>query len=137
MSNNFPHPSGVNEDLQPRLILGLATLGLLPTVFASDCIADVVGSGTSTYLWGLVSIIWIAIAGLGNMPKPIQTLTMTGLTCGGVFIVTGAILTAIIEGKVFAYLLPTSLVSVIVGMTIWGALCGGIAYVFRVARMTK
>lgn len=137
MNSNFPHPSGVNEDLNPRLIVMLGLLGLVPTIFASDGIADHVGSDTPTYLALLVGLVWIAVVGLGNMPKPIQTLTMTGLTCGGLFIVIGAILTAIIEGQIFFYLLPLELVSVIIGATIAGAVCGVLAYAIRVARMMK
>lgn len=92
MTNNIS-PAPVPTPRQPLpwlLILGLSSLCLLWPLTALTGLLGQGGPRALTII-GVTGIVWIATVGLGRVPRPILTLTITGLVSGFIALVLAGI----------------------------------------------
>ncbi|WP_157002206.1 hypothetical protein [Agromyces laixinhei] len=80
-TSSTPRPS-----LPWLLILGLSSLSLLWPLTALTGIAGE-GRTRAFIILGISAVIWIGTVGLGRVPRPILTLTLTGVAYGFVALV--------------------------------------------------
>ena len=82
----------------------------------------------------VISLIWIAAAGLSNVPDPLWTLVFTGLTYGVLAIVLSAVLSPILTGELqgpLATRAGVGVLGVLVVNALWGAITGAIDLLLR------
>lgn len=72
------------------LIIGLASLSLLWPLTSQWQLGQ--GLPRAAALLGLTAAVWVGVVGVGRIPRPVLTLTLTGLLHGVIGLVTGWIL---------------------------------------------
>ncbi|WP_139416391.1 hypothetical protein [Agromyces laixinhei] len=72
------------------LILGLSSLSLLWPLTALTGIAGE-GAPRAFLILGIIAVVWVGTVGLGRVPHPILTLTLTGVTSGFIALVLAGI----------------------------------------------
>jgi hypothetical protein len=72
------------------IVAGLASLSLLWPLSALTG----VGSGVprALVIIGVTALVWIGVVGLGRVPRPVLTLTLTGVGYGAIGIIVAAFL---------------------------------------------
>lgn len=106
------------------LILGLGALALLQGLGRHLGLSNLLGAGTAAFLLiAVVTVAWISVVGWGRVPRPILTLTLTGLTASFYVIVLSAVLSPVLTGALqgpLAY--PIAIIPVVIIHTGWGFL---------------
>lgn len=66
------------------VVAGLAALFLLWPLTGLTGLTGLLGTGAPRALLiiGLTAVVWIGVVGLGRVPRPVLTLTLTGLAYG-------------------------------------------------------
>ncbi|NLP82510.1 hypothetical protein HF576_01485 [Microbacterium sp. CFH 90308] len=88
-----PHPASPPMPARGRIswasVIGFGTLGLLWPVLRLVRLDAVIGD-TGTALVALVAtlLVWILGAGFGDVPRPVLTLTLSGVLSGALVIAT-------------------------------------------------
>lgn len=133
-------PTGPNQ--QPKqaqplhwpVAIGLGSLAALWPLADLTGLNDVLGQpATPLLILAMVTAIWVAVVGLGRVPRPVLTLTITGITYGVLIILLGAVFGDRGEGV-------SGVISVIasafelVQATVFGAFAGLIAYAVQSLR---
>ena len=74
-------------------VLGFGTLGLLWPLLRLLGLETVIGGlGTALTAFLGTALVWVLGAGLGNVPRPVVTLTLSGVLFGGLVIATTVLL---------------------------------------------
>src|SRR5690606_13008245 len=128
-----PRPSLDPKAVRWPLVFGLAAVGLIRPVASIAGIRDVVDATVAALgLTVLVSLIWILVVGLSQVPQPFLTLVFTGLVYAGYTLVLGVILSSLLEGGLMGPVTnPIAIVAVVVSHAIWGGVCGLLALLIR------
>jgi hypothetical protein len=76
------------------VIAGLAALALL---WPLSGLTGLFGTGAPRALTivGITAVVWIAVVGLGRVPRPVLTLTLTGVAYGLVTVLLGLLVPAL------------------------------------------
>lgn len=83
-------PSHPRRPLPWLLIIGLASLSLLWPLTSQWQLGQ--GLPRAAALLGLTAVVWIGVVGVGRIPRPVLTLTLTGLLHGLIGMVVGWVL---------------------------------------------
>lgn len=80
-------PSRLPPPVRPRVSWGAATgfgiLGLLWPILRLVGLESLIGaSATAVVALAITSVIWVLGAGLGHVPRPVLTLTLSGVISG-------------------------------------------------------
>lgn len=118
----------VRPGLSWLLILGLASLSLLWPLTALIGIGQ--GAPRALTLVAVVAVIWIGVVGFGRVPRPVLTLTLTGLGYGIISMVVAAILSGV-DGPIW-----TVFVALFID-TFWGAIAGLLALAIQQMRKAR
>lgn len=105
------------------VVAGLATLALL---WPLTGLTGVLGTGTPRAFAtiGLTAAVWIGVVGLGRVPRPVLTLTLTGVAYGLVTVALGLLVPVLggfgpgADGPAWA------IVPALLNDAFWGALAG-------------
>lgn len=94
MSPESDPPSGPHRGrISWTAVLGFGTLGLLwPLLRLVGAESLVGGLGTALIAFLATFVVWVIGAGFGDVPRPIATLTLSGLVYGGLLAVSGALM---------------------------------------------
>lgn len=130
-------PSPQPKQAQPLhwpVAIGLGSLAALWPLAELTGVNDALGQPAAPLLiMAAVAATWVAVVGLGRVPRPVLTLTITGITYGVLIVLLGAIFGNRGEGV-------NGLISVIasgfelVQSTVFGAVAGLIAYAVQSLR---
>lgn len=105
------------------VVAGLATLALL---WPLTGLTGVLGTGAprAIAVIGITAAVWIGVVGLGRVPRPVLTLTLTGVAYGLVATALG-ILVPVLAGFGPGSVGPAwSVVPVLLVYSLWGAVVG-------------
>lgn len=83
-------PSHPRRPLPWLLIIGLASLSLLWPLTSQWQLGQ--GLPRAAAVLGLTALVWIGVVGVGRIPRPVLTLTLTGLLHGLIGMVVGWVL---------------------------------------------
>lgn len=86
-----PRPSPSRPPLPWLLIIGLASLALLWPLTALWEFGQ--GAPRALALLGLTAAVWIGVVGVGRIPRPVLTLTLTGVLHGLLGLLLGGVIT--------------------------------------------
>lgn len=92
-----PHATGIGHApaksrLNWPIALGLGSLALLWPLVELTGVGDALGRpATPLAILAAVALTWVAVVGLGRVPRPVLTLTITGVTYGALVIVMGSV----------------------------------------------
>lgn len=111
------------------LVLGLGAVALVRPLARITGVADALGTPAGPLLLtGLVTIVWVAVAGLGHVPRPVLTLVLAGLTYGICVIPLSAVLSTLLTGTVQGpFAVPFAVVPVLLTNALWGLVAGVLA----------
>lgn len=111
------------------LVLGLGALALIRPLARINGLADAIGSPAGPVLLTvLVTLVWVAIVGLGGVARPVLTLTLTGLAYGLYVIPLSAVLSIVLEGTLAGPVaMPLAIIPLLLINAAWGALAGVLA----------
>jgi hypothetical protein len=105
------------------VVAGLAAMALL---WPLTGLTGLFGTGAPRALTivGLTAVVWIAVVGLGRVPRPVLTLTLTGVAYGLVTMLLGLLVPALggfggPSGAAAWTVIPELLMN-----AVWGALAG-------------
>lgn len=74
-------------------VAGFGTLGLLWPLLRLLDLATLIGElGTALVAFLGTALVWVLGAGLGNVPRPVVTLTLSGVLFGGLLLATTVML---------------------------------------------
>lgn len=74
------HPAAASRRLNCPLIAGLAALALLWPLAELTGVPR--GFGRAAVILSIIAMCWIGVVGFGRFPRPVLTLTLTGLGAG-------------------------------------------------------
>lgn len=124
----------VRPGLSVKLVLGLAAIGLIRPLMR---ISGFDLPGGQWVLTGLVTLVWVGMAGLGRVRRPVLTLLLAGLTYGLYIIPISAVVSILLTGSVQGPVaLPIAIIPILVINTIWGAGAGLLALAVQNLRHT-
>ncbi|MFJ3406611.1 hypothetical protein [Promicromonospora sp. NPDC090134] len=107
------------------LVAGLSALALLwPLTGLTGALGT--GAPRALTIIGLTAAVWIGVVGLGRVPRPVLTLTLTGLAYGLVATLIGT-LVPVLSGFGPGGGPAWTLVPALALDTMWGALAGLVA----------
>jgi len=116
------------------LIIGLGALALIRPfvrIVGHQLDADL-GAATPIAITLIISVIWIAVVGLGKTRQPVVTLLFTGLTYAVLSIILSGVLSPIIDGRLEGPLAnPIAIVPVLLTNALWGLAAGGLALLIQ------
>ncbi|TWG90947.1 hypothetical protein L615_008600000140 [Nocardioides sp. J9] len=76
-------PNRPRRGLAWPVVAGLGSLGLLWPVLRLAGFESVAGGfGTALAAYGATLVVWVAVAGLGGVPRPVATLALAGVVHG-------------------------------------------------------
>lgn len=108
-----------------QAVLGLGALVLMWPLTSLTGVAAVIGAPARAF--GVIVVIgatWIGVVGLGRLPRPILTLTLTGVAGGGYLLLADLVAGAGVSGGLSLVALPFLLLDLIGGGAAWGVLAG-------------
>jgi hypothetical protein len=123
-----PQPTNARQARSPNWLvaLGLASLALLWPLVELTGVSDVLGRpATPLLILAAVFGTWVAVVGLGRVPQPVLTLTVTGLTYGVLVILLGVVFGD--RGEVNGVILVIAGVFELGQATVFGAIAGLLA----------
>ncbi len=131
-----PSVAGMNtfRSLRWLLIVGLGALALIRPVV--NIVEDQLGvSGPpamSLIITAVISVIWIAVVGLGRIAQPVLTLLFTGLVYAVFAAILSGILSPILTGELQGpFASPIAIIPLLLVNTVWGLAAGGLALVVQ------
>ena len=118
------------------LVLGLGAIALVrPLARITGADESLGAPAGSLLLTLLVTAVWVAIVGLGRVPRPVLTLTLAGLVYGLAVVPLSAVastaLTGTLQGPIAV---PFAIVPILATNAVWGAVAGLLAVAVRSAR---
>ena len=117
-------------------MLGLGAIALVrPLARITGADESLGAPAGSLLLTLLVTAVWVAIVGLGRVPRPVLTLTLAGLVYGLAVVPLSAVastaLTGTLQGPIAV---PFAIVPILATNAVWGAVAGLLALAVRSAR---
>lgn len=93
-SSPRPQPAPKAPAVPWAVVAGLSALALL---WPLTGLTGVLGTGAprAFVILGVTAAVWIGVVGLGRVPRPVLTLTLTGLAYGLVGVVLGQLVPAL------------------------------------------
>ncbi|HLS63732.1 MAG TPA: hypothetical protein VK060_10165 [Ruania sp.] len=128
-----PHPpTGSPGTRRPPIVwqavLGLGALVLLWPLTSLTGLADVIGAPARALLVvALVGAAWVGVVGFGRLPRPVLTLTLTGMAGGGYLLLADLLVGTGASGGLGAVAVPFLLLDLVGGGALWGVLAGLLA----------
>lgn len=123
MSSTPPRPSSL-------LILGLGLLALvrpLASIVVEQSGHDL-GAAPRLLLTAAITLVWVAVVGLGRAPRPLLTLVLAGLVYAVAAIVLSGILSPLLLGHPSGPLAqPLAIVPMLLVNALWGLIAGLLA----------
>ena len=123
MSSTPPRPSSL-------LILGLGLLALvrpLASIVVEQSGHDL-GAAPRLLLTAAITLVWVAVVGLGRAPRPLLTLVLAGLVYAVAAIVLSGILSPLLLGHPSGPLAqPLAIVPMLLANALWGLIAGLLA----------
>lgn len=117
-----PSPAGPTIPVPWAVIAGLAAMALL---WPLSGLTGLFGTGAPRALTivGITAVVWIAVVGLGRVPRPVLTLTLTGVAYGLVTVLLGLFVPALggFGGPSGA---AWTMIPELIMNALWGALAG-------------
>src|SRR5699024_1967532 len=108
-----------------QAVLGLGALVLLWPLTSLTGVAAAIGPATRALsVIALIGATWIGVVGLGRLPRPILTLTLTGMAGGGYLMLADLVAGAGVSGGLGLVALPFLILDLIGGGAAWGVLAG-------------
>ncbi|ALU39013.1 hypothetical protein AS188_03790 [Kocuria flava] len=111
------------------LVLGLGAVALVRPLARITGAAEGLGAPAGPLLLtGLVTLVWVGVAGLGRVPRPVLTLVLAGLLYGICVIPLSAVLSTVLTGTVQGPVaVPIAVVPVLLTNALWGLVAGLLA----------
>lgn len=132
-----PRPQPTPSDTPTRagiswpLVAGLASMALLWPLTGLTGIGGT-GAPRALAIVALTAVVWIGVVGFGRVPRPVLTLTMTGLASGVVALLVSTLLGGVgLAGEGAAAWTAVPALAMDAG---WGALAGVVALGVQKAR---
>ena len=123
MSSTPPRPSSL-------LILGLGLLALvrpLASIVVEQSGHDL-GAAPRLLLTAAITLVWVAVVGLGRAPRPLLTLVLAGLVYAVAAIALSGILSPLLLGHLSGPLAqPLAIVPMLLVNALWGLIAGLLA----------
>lgn len=92
-SRNPASPDRDRRRVNWGAVVGFGTLGLLWPLLRLLGLGTLIGElGTALAAFLATALVWVLGAGLGNVPLPVVTLTLSGVLFGGLLIATTVLL---------------------------------------------
>ncbi len=86
----------------------------------------------------VVTVVWVAVVGLGRVARPLLTLVMTGISYGVLSIILSGVLSPILTGELQGPLaMPIAIVPVLITNAIWGLVAGALALLVQHLRTSR
>ncbi|WP_166843921.1 hypothetical protein [Isoptericola sp. BMS4] len=130
------HPSPQHPAPQPRpgipwaVVAGLASMALLWPLTALTGIGGT-GAPRALTIVAITAVVWIGVVGFGRVPRPVATLTLTGLAFGVVAMLVSMLFGGVgMPGDGAAW----TVIPALAMDTVWGALAGLVALAVQKAR---
>ncbi|MFC8800510.1 hypothetical protein ACFT2C_22490 [Promicromonospora sp. NPDC057138] len=119
-----PSPPAPTAPLVPwGVVAGLAALALLwPLTGLTGVLGD--GAPRAFAVLGITAAVWIGVVGLGRVPRPVLTLTLTGVAYGLVTAALGLLVPALGGFGPGAGGPAWAVIPVLLTDAFWGALAG-------------
>lgn len=119
------------------LAVGLGLVGLARPI--TNTVLDQIGVDPGPVVplgWTLlITLLWVAVVGLGRVPRPLLTLTLAGLVYGLSALLLSGILSPLLLGRLEGPLAhPIAIVPMLVTNTLWGLVAGALALAIQRAR---
>ena len=132
MTSTPPRPSSL-------LILGLGLLALVRPL--ASIVVEQSGHELDAVprllLTAAITLVWVAVVGLGRAPRPLLTLVLAGLVYAVVAIVLSGILSPLLLGHLSGPLAqPLAIVPMLLVNALWGLIAGLLALAVRRLRGT-
>lgn len=131
-----PSVAGMNtlRSLRWLLIVGLGALALIRPVV--NIVEDQLGvSGPPAVpliITAVISVIWIAVVGLGRIAQPMLTLLFAGLVYAVFAAILSGILSPILTGELQGpFASPIAIIPLLLINAVWGLAAGGLALVVQ------
>ena len=121
-------PATFRPGLSWLLILGLASLSLLWPLTTLIGIGQ--GAPRALILITVIAVVWISVVGFGRVPRPVLTLTLTGLSYGVISMVVATFFGGV-DGPIW-----TVFAALFVD-TFWGAIAGLLALAIQQMRKPR
>lgn len=131
-----PRPGGAPPRVSWPLVLGLGAIALVRPLARITGADETLGSPAgSLLLTVLVTAAWVAIVGLGRVPRPVLTLTLAGLAYGLAVVPLSAVASTALTGTLQgAAAVPFAVVPILATNAAWGAVAGLLALAVRSLR---
>ena len=132
-TNPVPHPSagppgGTRRPIAWQAVLGLGALVLLWPLTSLTGLAGAIGAPARALLViALIGAAWVGVVGFGRLPRPVLTLTLTGVASGGYLLVADLLVGTGASGGLGAVAVPFLLLDLVGGGALWGVLAGLLA----------
>ncbi|WP_129785124.1 hypothetical protein [Promicromonospora panici] len=108
------------------VVAGLSTLALLwPLTGLTGALGT--GAPRALTIIGITAVVWIGVVGLGRVPRPVLTLTLTGVAYGLVTVALGLLVPALggFDGPGGSAAEPAwTIIPALLSDAFWGALAG-------------
>lgn len=124
-------PAPARDGISWPLVAGLASTALLWPLTGLTGIGGT-GAPRALGIVALTAVVWIGVVGLGRVPRPVLTLTMTGLASGVVTLLVSTLFGGVgLGGEGAAAWTAVPALAMDAG---WGALAGVVALGVQKAR---
>ena len=123
MTTTPPRPSSL-------LILGLGLLALVRPLasIVVEQSGHELGAAPRLLLTAAITLVWVAVVGLGRAPRPLLTLVLAGLVYAVAAIVLSGILSPLLLGHLSGPLAqPLAIVPMLLVNALWGLIAGLLA----------
>ncbi|MFC7404501.1 hypothetical protein [Georgenia alba] len=141
----IPHPDPAafhgqaGPHLRWSLVIGLGALALARPLVRITGVADALPTPVVALgLTMLITLVWVAVVGIGRAPRPVLTLTLAGLAYAACSIALSAVLSPVMTGTLQGPLAtPVAIVPMLATNAIWGAVAGVLALLVQRLRGTR
>lgn len=111
-----------------QAVAGLGALVLLWPLTSLTGIAGAIGAPARALLViGLIGAAWIGVVGFGRLPRPVLTLTLTGMAGGGYLLLADLLVGTGVSGGAGVVAAPFLLLDLVGGGALAGVLAGLVA----------
>jgi hypothetical protein len=119
-------PPRIRPAVNWLLVLGLGAVALVRPLARITGATDGLGTPAGPLLLtGMVTLVWIGVVGLGQVPRPVLTLVLAGLAYGIYVVPLSAVLSIALTGTLQGPVaVPIAVVPVLITNALWGLLAG-------------
>jgi hypothetical protein len=113
--------------LSPLLILGLGLLALVRPLasIVVEQSGHELGAAPRLLLTAAITLVWVAVVGLGRAPRPVLTLVLAGLVYAVCAIVLSGVLSPLLLGHLSGPLAqPLAIMPMLLVNALWGLIAG-------------